>query len=109
MVTVWLPVAALVVALKVTVELPAPGAAIEVGLNVAVTPEGNPLAERAIAELKPPATVVVIFDVPVLPRATVTVVGEAERVKLACTGAETVNETVVVEVTPPPVPVIVTV
>src|SRR5580658_2271370 len=57
MVTVLVPVEALLLALKVTVELPDPGAAIEVGLKVAVTPDGRPLAEREIAELKPPATV----------------------------------------------------
>ena len=38
-------------------------------------------------------------------RATETDVGEAERVKLAVTGAVTVKETVVVSVRPPPVPV----
>jgi hypothetical protein len=44
------------------VEVPDPGAAIEVGLKVTVTPVGCPLAERAIEELKPPATVVVIVE-----------------------------------------------
>ena len=105
MVIVWLPVEALLLALKVTVELPDPGAAIEVGLKVAVTPVGRPLAESEIAELKPPATVVVTLEVLEPPRATETEVGEAETVKLAETGAVTVSETVVVCVTPPPVPV----
>jgi len=100
-----LPVDALLLAWKVTVELPEPGAAIEAGLKVAVTPVGKPLAEREIAELKPPATVVVILDVPEPRRATETEVGEAESVKLAETGAVTVSDTVVVCVTPPPVPV----
>ncbi len=59
-VTVLVPVEALLLALKVTVELPDPGAAIEVGLKVAVTPDGRPLAESERAELKPPATVVVV-------------------------------------------------
>jgi len=90
---------------KVAVEVPEPGAAIDVGLNPTVTPVGWPLALSAIAELKPPETAVVTVEVPLLPAATETEVGEAARVK-AGTGAEvTVSETVAVCVIPPPVPV----
>ena len=45
-------------------ELPAPGAAIVLGLKLTVTPEGIPLADSAIELLKPPLILVVIVDVP---------------------------------------------
>jgi hypothetical protein len=48
----------------VIVEVPEPGAATGVGLNVTFTPAGWPLADKAIAELKPPETAVVMVDVP---------------------------------------------
>ena len=64
------------------VELPEPGAAMDVGLNVTVTPVGWPLADKATAELNPPDTVVVIVDAPLPPCATETEVGEAEMAKL---------------------------
>jgi len=48
----------------VTVELPAPGAAIVLGLKLTVVPLGAPEADRLIALLKPPLMVVVIVDVP---------------------------------------------
>ena len=63
------------------VELPEPGAAMDVGLKVTVTPVGWPLAVNATAELKPPDTVVVIVEDPLLPCATETEVGEAEMAK----------------------------
>jgi hypothetical protein len=40
-------------------EVPDPGAAIDAGLKLTVTPAGCPLAESVMAELKPPETVVV--------------------------------------------------
>lgn len=58
MVTGVVPVVALALAENVTVEEPLPGAATEVGLKLAVTPLGNPLAESDIAELNPPETAV---------------------------------------------------
>ena len=64
------------------VEVPEPGAAMEVGLKVTVTPVGWPEADKAIAELNPPETAVVIVDVPLLPCTTETEAGEAEMVKL---------------------------
>ena len=39
-------------------EEPEPGAAMDAGLKLYVTPEGTPLADNEIAELKPPDTVV---------------------------------------------------
>ncbi len=63
---------------SVSVDEPEPGAAMDVGLKVAVTPVGCPVAVRAIAELKPPETVVVIVEVPLLPWSTETEAGDAE-------------------------------
>ena len=63
---------------KVAVDVPEPGAAMDVGLKLTVTPVGWPLAVSAIAELKPPETAVVMVEVPLLPRTTETAVGEAE-------------------------------
>lgn len=66
---------------KVTVDEPEPGAAIDAGLKLTVTPEGAPDAFRETAELNPPEIAVVMVDVPLLPAATETAVGEAEMVK----------------------------
>lgn len=63
----------------VMVELPAPE--IEVGLKLTVTPDGWPVAEKAMTPLKPPVTVLVIVEVPACPCTTVTEAGEAERLK----------------------------
>ena len=89
----------------VIVEDPEPGAGIEVGLKLTVVPEGCPEAVSPMAALKPPETVVLIELVPVPPCVTVTEVGEAAIVKLGVAPEFTVNETLVVCVTPPPVPV----
>ena len=64
----------------VIVEVPAP--VIEVGLKVTVTPLGCPLADKEMVPLKPPVTELVMVEVPALPCATVTELGEAERLKL---------------------------
>ena len=64
----------------VIVELPAPPG-IDVGLKLTVTPLGAPEADKEIAELNPPMLVVVIVDVPELPVATLTAVGDADTVK----------------------------
>ena len=58
------PVVAVLLAVNVSVELPLPGAAIEVGLKLAVTPAGRPEADNEIAELNPPLTVVEIVLLP---------------------------------------------
>ena len=52
-VTFAVPVAAVLLAVKVKVELPPPGAAIDAGLNAAVTPAGSPETDNETAELKP--------------------------------------------------------
>ena len=89
---------------KVNVDVPEPGAAMDVGLKAAVTPVGRPDADSAIAESKPPETVVVMVEVPVAPWTTETEVGEAASVN-AGTGADvTVSEIVAVCVMLSPVP-----
>ncbi len=97
--------AAVVPTVIVTVEVPEPGALIDVRLKLTVTPEGWPEAESEIEELNDPETAVVTVDVPLLPRATDTAVGDAEIVKFF--GAATVKLNTVVCVMPPPTPVIV--
>jgi len=78
------------------VDVPDPGAGIDVGLKLTVTPLGWPEEDSAIAESNVPSIAVVIFEVPLEPRATVTDVGEAEMVKFG--GTVTVKVTVVVPV-----------
>lgn len=90
---------------KVNVDDPEPGAAIDDGLKLTVTPEGCPLADNATAELNPPLTVVEIVELPLLPCATETELGEAEIVNAGVGAVVTVSVTVVVCVSPPPVPV----
>jgi hypothetical protein len=108
-VTVVVPVVAVLLALKVRVELPLPGAAIEVGLKLAVTPEGKPEAESETAELNPPLMVVETVDVPELPWATDTLVGEALTVKSGVALEVMVREMVAVWAVPPPLAFTVTV
>jgi hypothetical protein len=67
----------------VMVELPEPGAAMDVGLKLTVTPVGWPVADKVTVELKLPEMAVVIVELPLLPWTTETEVGEAEMVKLA--------------------------
>jgi hypothetical protein len=95
-VIVEVPAAAVLLAVKVRAELPEPGAAMDVGLNAAVTPEGSPLAESETAELKPPETVVEMVLVPELPAATERLVGDALSVKLGEVAAFTVTGITVV-------------
>lgn len=40
-------------------DVPEPGAAMEAGLKLIVTPEGWPVADKEMVELKPPETLVV--------------------------------------------------
>jgi hypothetical protein len=65
----------------VMVDVPEPGAAIDVGLKLAVTPFGWPVADKARAELKPPDTAVVIVEEPLLLLTTETEVGKRDMVK----------------------------
>jgi hypothetical protein len=76
------PVAVVEATVIVMVELPEPGAAMEVGLKLTVTPAGWPAADKLTDELKPPEMAVAIVDVPLLPWTTETEEGEAEIVKL---------------------------
>ena len=103
-VIVYVPVAVVEATAMVMVEVPEPGAAMELGLKLTVTPVGWPLADKAIAELKPPDTAVVMVDVPLFPCTTETEVGEAEMLKLGPAAAVTVKATVVVFVIESPVP-----
>ena len=73
----YVPVATVDPTAIVIVEVPAP--VIEVGLKVTVTPEGWPLALKAMVPLNPPVTVLVMVEFPELPCTTVTDAGEAER------------------------------
>ena len=83
---------------------PEPGAAMVLGLKRTFTPAPCPDADKAIAELKPPDTVVVICETPAPPRATLTVFGDAATVKVPVFPV-TERETVVVCVVLPAVPV----
>lgn len=95
-VIVWLPIDALLLALTVNVEVPPPGAAIDAGLKVKVSPLPPPDAVKVTAELKLPDVEEVIVDVPELLRATVSEVGDADTAKPAGDEAVTVRETVAV-------------
>lgn len=104
-VMVYVPVAVVEVTASVSVDVPEPGAAMEAGLRVAVTPVGAPVAVKAIAELKPPETVVVSVDAPLLPCTTETDAGEAASVKAGVATAVTVSEIVAEWVMLSPLPV----
>ena len=60
MVMVLFPVEALEPTLTVSVDVPLPGAAMEVGLKDTEFELPSPVADSLIAELKPPATAVVM-------------------------------------------------
>ena len=81
-----------------------PGAGMGFGVNEIVTPDVAE-ADSVIAELKPFTPVVLMVDVPELPRATVRLDGLALMLKSGGCGEVTVRATVVVWVIPPPVPV----
>jgi len=80
-VTFTVPVVAVLLAVRVNVEVPLPGAANEAGLKLAVTPAGSPDADNETAELKPPLTVVVIVVLPELPCVTLNEAGEPVTLK----------------------------
>jgi len=83
-------------AVSVRVEVPLPGAAIEAGAKLAVTPAGKPEAESETAELKPPLTVVEIVELPDVPWTTVRLVGDALSVKFGEVAEFTVTAIVAV-------------
>lgn len=89
------------------VDVPDPGAAMELGLKVTVWAFPCPEADKVIAELKLPVTAVVIAALPDALLATVIAVGEAEMLKRAGAVAVTMSETVAVCVRLPSVPVMV--
>ena len=102
-VTFAVPVVAVPLAVSVSVLVPV----VLVGLNDAVTPLGNPDADKLTLPLKPFCGVTVIVLVPLVPCTIVKLFGAGERTKLPC--GFTVRETVAVLVKLPEVPVTVTV
>src|SRR5262245_65993505 len=82
-VTLVIPVAALLDADRVNVLLVP---VVDDGLNVAVTPPGNPLALNATPDENPPLRVIVIALVPLLPLITGGLGGFAETVTCAASG-----------------------
>ena len=95
-VTFTVPVVAVLLAERVRVELPLPGAAIEAGLKLAVTPAGRPEADKETAELKPPLTVVETVELPEVPWVIDRLAGEALSVKSGVAAELTVRAIVVV-------------
>jgi hypothetical protein len=87
------------------VELPEPGAAMDAGAKLTVTPVGCPVADKATAELNPPEMEAVTVDEPLFPCTTDTEAGDAEMLKSGDVAPFTVNVTVVVRMRPPPEPV----
>ena len=101
----WAPIAAPLPTLIVIVEVPEPGAAIEVGLNVTFCAPPCPEVDKVIAESKLPSAVVVMVTLPVAPWASVIAAGDALILKSALTDEVTVRLIVVVCVMLSPVPV----
>jgi hypothetical protein len=95
-VTFVVPVVAVLVAERVSVELPLPGAAIDAGLKVAVTPKGRLDADKDTVELNPPLTEVETVVLPEVPWATDRLAGEALIAKSGVAAALTVRATAVV-------------
>jgi hypothetical protein len=89
----YVPVAVVEATVNVAVDVPEPGAAIEVGATVTVMPAGAPLAVRATAALKPLAIVDVIVDEPLVPCLTLTLAGDADSAKSGTGAAVTVRPT----------------
>ena len=81
-VIVYVPVAVVEATAMLRLEVPEPGAAMDAGVRLTVTPVGWPDVVNATAELKPPETELVIVDEPLPPCTTETEPGEAESVKL---------------------------
>lgn len=96
MVTVEDPVVAVALAVSVRVDVPLPGAAIDAGAKLAVTPAGKPDAESEIAELKPLLTAVEIEELPEVPCVIERLLGDALSVKFGDAAALTVTAMVAV-------------
>ena len=90
------PLIAVLPTVNVSVELPPPGAAMDAGLKLAVTPVGSPDAERDTAELKPPETAVEMVVLPELPWMTERLAGDALSVKFGEAAGLIVSATVLV-------------
>jgi hypothetical protein len=90
----------------VSVLLPLPGAAMLAGANFAVAPFGSPPTARLIADLNPFIALAFNVNVVALPLVTVALAGLAVNAKV---GITTVTAIDAVRVSPPPMPVIVTV
>ena len=101
----YVPSGAFLATVRMKSDEPEPGAAMEAGLKLALTPDGTPVAVKAIAESNPPETVVVTTAYPLWPRSRYPEVGETEMVKLPAATVVTVSETVVVSVVLPDAPV----
>jgi len=76
------PVAAVAPTAKFRVELPLPGAAIEVGVKVGVTFAGRPLTDNVTSLLKPFKAEVLIDTEPLFPCCTESELGDAAMLKL---------------------------
>jgi len=90
---------------RIISDRPEPGARMEAGLKLTLTPDGWPVALKAMAESKLPEIVVVTMTYPLVPLYRYPDEGDTEMVKLPDDGAVTVSDTVAVCVRPPPVPV----
>jgi hypothetical protein len=102
-VSVTVPVAAVLLALNVSVLVPF----VLLGLNAPVTPLGKPDTDKLTLPLNPLCALSVMVLAPVVPCKIVNVFGDAERVKFPC--GFTLRETVAVLVKLPEVPETVTV
>ncbi|HKV38477.1 MAG TPA: hypothetical protein VJX67_04625, partial [Blastocatellia bacterium] len=81
---------------RVRTDDPEPGAAIDAGLNPALTPEGSPDAVKETGELKPPDMDVEIVELPDEPCTTESEVGDADIEKSGVAAGVTVKATLVV-------------
>jgi hypothetical protein len=90
-VTVNVPVVAPLLAVSVNVLV----LVVLLGLSVAVTPLGWPEADRLTLPVKPFCGVTAIVLVPLFPWVTVTLLGDADRLKFGWAAAFTVRLTVV--------------
>jgi hypothetical protein len=91
-VTVAVPVAALLLAVSVSVLL----VVAEAGLNDAVTPLGKPDADRFTLDVNPFCGTILTVLVPLVPRVIGKLAGEAEKLKSGDAVALTVSANVVV-------------
>jgi hypothetical protein len=86
-------------------DVPEPGAPIDAGLKLDVTPDGTPVADNEMAESNPPDTLVVTTAYPLCPWNRYPEDGDTEMVKVPDEAVVTVSATVVVSVVLPEVPV----